>query len=559
MKNRFEELLEQLSREKGGERVLFDARGGGSMTYREFYQAVQTKGEALGRAGLEPGSRVLLMMDNSFSFAVNFFAVTFCRGIVVPVNTNLKTQEIAYLIEDTGAVGILVEERYRERLPETVKGSDWQDREHFLETAEGTGRQDREHPLETAEGAGRQDREHFLETVKGSDWQDRECLSGKKRGGSQASLEDYLPLGQVSQNDLPEGTAMLLYTSGTTGHPKGVILSFDNLLAKTRDIIEAHALTNRDRVLCVLPWFHINGLVITLLTPLVSGQKIVIGGKFSVSRFWQYVEEYEITWFSGVPTMYSHLLARGIPEYGRHSSLRFARSASSALPGAVLREFEQLCQVPVIESYGITEGCAQITSNPLPPAAHKTNSVGLAYGNRIKIVDGNGQEVPSGVSGEVWIKGENVTCGYYHKEEENQKSFTEGWFHSGDVGYLDSEGYLFLNGRIKELINRAGEKFSPLEVDEVLYQIPQVELAAAVGVPDPVYGEEVVCFLKLKEGEILTDQEVKSWCEKQLAGYKVPKEVFFVSQIPQGGNGKIQRLKLVEVYNRQKEGAASEK
>lgn len=507
MKNRFEKLLERLSEEKGGETFFFDARDGGSMTYREFYQAVQEKGEALRSAGVEPGNRVLLLMDNSFQFAVNFFAVTVCHGIVVPVNTNLKTQEISYLIEDTGAVGILVEECYRERLPETVKGDGQQSSAH---------------------------------------------LPKKEGRCDQSALGDYLPLGQLSPNDLPEGTAMLLYTSGTTGHPKGVILSFDNLLAKTRDIMEAHALTSKDRVLCVLPWFHINGLVITLLTPLVSGEKIVIGGKFSVSRFWQYVEAYEITWFSGVPTMYSHLLARGIPEYGRHSSLRFARSASSALPGAVLREFEKLCQVPVIESYGITEGCAQITSNPLPPAVHKPNSVGVAYGNRIKIVDEKGQELPAGASGEVWIKGENVTSGYYHKEQENQKSFTEGWFHSGDVGYLDSEGYLFLNGRIKELINRAGEKFSPLEVDEVLYQIPQVELAAAVGVPDPVYGEEVVCFLKLKEGEQLTEQAVKSWCEKQLAGYKVPREVFFVSQLPQGGNGKIQRLKLVEAYKERK-------
>ncbi len=537
MKNRFEELLEQLSREKGGETFFFDARNGGSMTYREFYQAVRKKGEALRSAGVNPGNRVLLLMDNSFQFAVNFFAVTFCHGIVVPVNTNLKTQEISYLIEDTGAVGILAEERYRERLPETAKKA---------------GQRSGERSLKAIEGDGWQECARLLEMAEGDDRRAGDCLLRKTGESSQELVEDYLPFEQTSLNDLPEGTAMLLYTSGTTGHPKGVILSFDNLMAKTRDIIEAHALTGRDRVLCVLPWFHINGLVITLLTPLVSGQKIVIGGKFSVSRFWQYVEAYEITWFSGVPTMYSHLLARGIPEYGRHSSLRFARSASSALPGAVLREFEQLCQVPVIESYGITEGCAQITSNPLPPAVHKTNSVGLAYGNRIKIVDGKGQEVPAGVSGEVWIKGENVTCGYYHKEQENQKSFTEGWFHSGDVGYLDSEGYLFLNGRIKELINRAGEKFSPLEVDEVLYQIPQVELAAAVGVPDPVYGEEVVCFLKLKEGETLTEQEVKSWCEKQLAGYKVPREVFFVSHLPQGGNGKIQRLKLVEVYNRQK-------
>lgn len=248
--------------------------------------------------------------------------------------------------------------------------------------------------------------------------------------------------------------------------------------------------------------------------------------------------------------MYSHMLARGIPDYGKHSSLRFARSASSALPGAVLREFEETCHVPVIESYGITEGCAQITSNPLPPAAHKVNSVGLPYGNEIRIVNSRGETLPPGETGEVWIRGENVTCGYYHRPEETKKSFTEGWFHSGDVGYLDDEGYLFLNGRIKELINRAGEKFSPLEIDEVLYQMPEVELAAALGVPDAVYGEEVACFIKRKAGRTLSPDQVKSWCEARIAAYKVPRKVYFVEELPQGGNGKIQRLKLLDVYRK---------
>ena len=164
------------------------------------------------------------------------------------------------------------------------------------------------------------------------------------------------------------------------------------------------------------------------------------------------------------------------------------------------------------------------------------------------MVNTRGEELPAGETGEVWIRGDNITCGYYHKPEETAKAFTDRWFHSGDVGYLDEDGYLFLNGRIKELINRAGEKFSPLEIDEVLYQMPEVELAAAVGVPDEIYGEEVACFIKRKEGYDLTKEQVRHWCEERIAAYKIPRKVYFVEELPQGGNGKIQRLKLLELY-----------
>lgn len=527
MKNKFETMLEALAKKRGEDVFLHDARNGAALNYRAFLEKIHEVRISLQIAGVKKGDRVLMMMDNSVDFAVNFFAVTFCQAAAVPVNTNLKWKELLYIMEDTRAAGILIQKNYQEQLRTAVK-----EMREVQRAAKGMEAQNAVKEMEKAQSA-----------VKGPEPLPGEIVNLQKDVFYQTLYTD-------GKDDLPEGTAMLLYTSGTTGHPKGVILSFDNLLAKTRDIVEAHQLTEKDRVLCVLPWFHINGLVITLLTPLASGQTIVIGGKFSVSNFWKYVENYQITWFSGVPTMYSHMLAKGIPEYGRHSSLRFARSASSALPGAVMREFQETCQVPVIESYGITEGCAQITSNPLPPEVHKVNSVGLAYGNKIKVVNPQGEEQPVGVSGEVWIKGENITCGYYHKPEETEKSFTDGWFHSGDVGYLDEDGYLFLNGRIKELINRAGEKFSPLEIDEVLYQLPEVELAAAVGVPDLVYGEEVACFIKLKEGKELSEEAVKVWCEARIASYKVPRKVFFVDEIPQGGNGKIQRLKLLDVYLR---------
>ena len=206
--------------------------------------------------------------------------------------------------------------------------------------------------------------------------------------------------------------------------------------------------------------------------------------------------------------------------------------------------------MPIIESYGITEGCSQITTNPMPPLARKPGSVGLTFGNDIKIVDTEMNELPTGCLGEVLIKGNNITRGYYHKEEETKKAFTGEWFHSGDLGYLDEDGYLFLDGRIKELINRAGEKFSPREVDEIIYQMDGVELAATVGVPDAVYGEEVAAYIKVKEDSSLEKEDVITYCKERIASYKVPRMVFFVEDIPKGGNGKIQRLKLVEMFKK---------
>ncbi|MBO6133820.1 MAG: AMP-binding protein [Lachnospiraceae bacterium] len=493
--NEFEVLIKKLADELPDFYFMEESLTGRKISYLEFQDQIKAYSEKLKAKGVLPEDRVLIKMGNSIDFAIAYFAIAFCHGVSVPVNTALKEKELDYIINDTGSRLLVSEDSIHEiRQSGAQSGANCK--------TEGT------------------EQDH-------------------------AKLES----GSDPRTILDTETAMLLYTSGTTGNPKGVILSYSNLLSKTRDIIEAHEFTDRDIVLCVLPWFHINGLVITLLTPMVSRQKIIIGGKFSVRRFWTDVEKYSATWFSGVPTMYSHMLSRGIPEYGTHSSLRFARSASSALPEAVLKDFESKTGVPVIESYGITEGSAQITSNPMPPKIHKPGSVGLSFGNSIKIMLSNGNEAGTNESGEVWIKGKNVTKGYYRKKDETEKAFTGEWFHSGDIGYLDSDGYLFLKGRIKELINRAGEKFSPLEIDEAVYQLPEVELAAAVGVPDPVYGEEAAVFIKLKEGCTLTKDQVTEHCKTQVADYKVPRHVFFVDNLPQGGNGKIQRLKLIDVFN----------
>lgn len=500
---RFTDLIEKQAQCYGERCFLTCSLTGRKVSYTQLDRYVKEQAEELRRLGVEKGDKVLLFMDNSVEFAVVYFAVTGCQAAAVPANTMLKEKELLYLLEDAQVKAVITEPAYGD----IFRGSAGELVEKTYQT----------------EPYGREVEILLLKDCRGD--ADAPC----------------------SQR---EDTAMLLYTSGTTGNPKGVILSYSNLLAKAEHIREAHGLSREDVCLCVLPWFHINGLVITLITPLYSGGQIVIGGKFSVTRFWKDIEDYRVTWFSGVPTMYSHLLAKGIPKDRDYSSLRFARSASSPLPVSVLEKFEGICKVPVIESYGITEGCSQITTNPMPPRARKAGSVGLPFGNRIKIVDNQGRELPPGQVGEVLMQGDNITCGYYHKEEETRKAFSGEWFHSGDLGYLDEDGYLFLDGRIKELINRAGEKFPPREVDEVLYQMEGVELAAVAGVPDAVYGEEVAAFIKKKDGAVLDAQMVQEFCRDKIASYKVPRKVYFLEDLPKGGNGKIQRLKLVERYQK---------
>ncbi|WP_394922683.1 AMP-binding protein [uncultured Robinsoniella sp.] len=503
----FRTLIGDMALKYQNRRFVTCARTLRSLTYIELREKIDAMSLHLRALGLQKEDKVLLMMENSIEFAITYFGVTDTGAVVIPVNTYLKEAELSYLIKDSQAKAIITTGEFVETIPEKY----------------------REKQLSAEDG-------HIVLDI-----------------GLVPPAENTLQIPAAKPDLQPDDTAMMLYTSGTTGHPKGVILSYGNLLAKAEHIAAAHQLSEQDVALCVLPWFHINGLVITLITPLFSGGSIVIGGKFSVRNFWKDIEKYKTTWFSGVPTMYSHLLAKGIPEDVDFGSMRFARSASSPLPVAVLEEFERRCKMPIIESYGITEGCSQITTNPMPPLARKPGSVGITFGNEIKIVDSEMNELPAGALGEVLIRGNNITKGYFHKEEETKNAFTGEWFHSGDLGYLDEDGYLFLDGRIKELINRAGEKFSPREVDEVIYQMDGVELAATVGVPDAVYGEEVAAYIKVKEDSSLGKEDVISYCKERIASYKVPRMVFFVDDIPKGGNGKIQRLKLVEIFKKGQE------
>jgi acyl-CoA synthetase (AMP-forming)/AMP-acid ligase II len=313
----------------------------------------------------------------------------------------------------------------------------------------------------------------------------------------------------------------------------------------------AHELRPEDRVLCSLPLYHINGEVVTAVTPLVSGGSVVIPHKFSVTDFWELISEYRCTWFSVVPTIISYLTS-GTTLEGKNynlNQLRFGRSASSALPPSLHKAFEEKFNVSIVETMGLTETAAPVFSNPMDASRRKYGSPGQAVGNMAKIVDKEGNEVPQGTQGEIMIKGDNVMKGYYKAPEKTAEAFKpDGWLHTGDLGYMDEDGFVFVTGRIKELIIKGGENIAPREIDEALYKHPAVLDAAAVGVPDEDYGEEIMCCCVLRPDCECTEEELLVHCREHLGDFKTPKSIKLMDELPKGPSGKIQRLMLRDVF-----------
>lgn len=344
--------------------------------------------------------------------------------------------------------------------------------------------------------------------------------------------------------DAPD-PALLMYTSGTTGQPKGVVHTHSSLLAGGWTTMEAHQLSDQDRALCVLPYFHINGLCVTLIGPLVSGGSVIVAEKFSARRFWQDCEHFEATWFSVVPTIISHLVhGEETPSKDVVEHLRFARSASSALAPEVQTAFEERFQIPIVETMGLTETAAQILSNPLPPGLRKTGSPGIAVGNEIMIFSAD-DTVAAGEQGEVAVRGPNVMLEYLDNPEATRETFTaNGWLLTGDLGYMDEDGYVFITGRRKELIIKGGENIAPREIDDALYCHPDVIEAAAFPKDCLTYGQRVEAAVTLKPGSVVSQEDLLSVCKDRLGAFKCPDTIHFMDELPKGPSGKIQRLKL---------------
>jgi oxalate---CoA ligase len=346
----------------------------------------------------------------------------------------------------------------------------------------------------------------------------------------------------------PDDIALVLHTSGTTSRPKIVPLTQANLAASAQNIRATLALTAADRCLNIMPLFHIHGLIAAVLSSLSAGASVVCTPGFNALRFFGWLEEAKPSWYTAVPTMHQAILSRA----GRNAEsiaaakLRFIRSSSSSLPPQVMAELEEAFGCPVLESYGMTEASHQMASNPLPPGARKPGCVGPAAGPEMAIMATDGSLLGPDAVGEIVIRGPNVTSGYENNPKANVEAFAHGWFHTGDQGTMDADGYFRITGRLKEIINRGGEKISPREVDEVLMDHPAVGQVVTFAMPHDKLGEEVAAAIVLREGHNATEREIRDFAASRLADFKVPRRLVFLEEIPKGATGKLQRIGLAE-------------
>jgi len=346
----------------------------------------------------------------------------------------------------------------------------------------------------------------------------------------------------------PDDIALVLHTSGTTSRPKIVPLAQRNVCASARHIRETLALSNTDRGLNIMPLFHIHGLIAGTLAPLSAGGEVCCTTGFNALRFFSWMGEVRPTWYTAVPTMHQTILSRASrsADVIRANPLRFIRSSSSSLAPQIIKELEEVFGAPVIESYGMTEAAHQMASNPLPPGKRKPGTVGIAAGPEVGVIDAAGNLVPAGATGEIAIRGPNVMSGYENNPKANGEAFSNGWFRTGDQGVMDGEGYVTITGRLKEIINRGGEKISPREVDEVLMDHPAVQQCVTFALPHDKLGEDVAAAVVLREGAQAGEKDLREFAAKRLADFKVPRKIVILPEIPKGATGKTQRIGLAQ-------------
>ncbi|KAK1392753.1 4-coumarate--CoA ligase [Heracleum sosnowskyi] len=477
------------------------------ITHARLDQLIDHAASLLVSAGVKPGDVVALTFPNTVEFIIMFLAVIRVRGTAAPLNAAYTSDEFEFYLSDSESKLLL------------------------------TSRQGNE-PAQSA--ASKLNIPHITATLPTPN-------SEISLSPSQSESNSVSRIINKS-----EDIALFLHTSGTTSRPKGVPLSQLNLASSVQNIKSVYKLTESDSTVIVLPLFHVHGLIAALLSSLVSGASVTLpaAGRFSATTFWADMNKYNATWYTAVPTIHQIILDCHLnkPE-SVYPNLRFIRSCSAALAPSIMERLEEAFKAPVLEAYAMTEASHLMASNPLPESGpHIPGSVGKPVGQEMAILDENGVAQEAGASGEVCIKGSNVTKGYKNNPEANRTAFQFGWFHTGDIGYLDSNGYLHLVGRIKELINRGGEKISPIEVDAVLLSHPDITQAVCFGVPDDKYGEEIICAVILKEGSDIDEAEVLTFCKKNLAAFKVPKKVIITDSVPKTATGKIQRRIVAEHF-----------
>ncbi len=344
--------------------------------------------------------------------------------------------------------------------------------------------------------------------------------------------------------------ALVLHTSGTTSKPKIVPLTNKNIFSSSENISKSLKLTKNDHCLNIMPMFHIHGLIAVLTSSIKVGASICASSGFNALKFLNLAKTQKITWYSGVPTMHQAILIRAEKnkEIAKNLKLRFIRSSSASLPPVTFQKLQETFNSPVIEAYGMTEATHQMTSNPLPPLIQKPGYVGLPAGPDVCIMNNRNEKLPAGHVGEICIKGESVTQGYDNNPEANKISFLNGWFRTGDEGFFDNDGYLKISGRIKEIINKGGEKISPLEIDNVLMDYSYIDQAVCFGFKHKMLGEDIAVAVKLKDPKNCNEENIKSYANKKLAKFKVPSKIFIVDDIPKGATGKLQRIGLAKNF-----------
>jgi oxalate---CoA ligase len=485
--------------------IALTAPDSAPLRYGALRSLIEETVQALRGIGIRSADRVAIVLPNGPEMASAFMAVA-CAAAAAPLNPGYRAEEFEFYLSDLQAKALIV--RAGEPSP-------------ALEVARKLGIAVIALHPHPDRGAG-----HFT----------LECAGVRVAEAATADAP------------APENIALVLHTSGTTSRPKIVPLSHRNVSASARNIRHSCALTEADRGLNVMPLFHIHGLIAAVLAPLSAGGSVCCTPGFNALKFFGWMQAARPSWYTAVPTMHQAILTRA-----RHNAsviaahpLRFIRSSSSALPVPVIAELETAFGAPLIESYGMTEAAHQMASNPLPPAVRKPGTVGPAAGPEIAIMSENGTLLGTGATGEIVIRGENVTAGYENNPKANAEAFVNGWFRTGDQGTLDADGYVSITGRLKEIISRGGEKISPREIDEVLMGHPAVLQVVTFGIPHPKLGEEVGAVVVLREGMEATEQQLREFVAARVADFKVPRKLLFRDEIPKGATGKLQRIGLAQ-------------
>lgn len=493
-------LVDHQARERPDATWLIAPETGATMSFAQLQRESRALGAYLLGLGLNKGDKVALMLHNGYQTARLLIGVMYGGFMVAPLNLLAQPSQLAYVLEHSDTRVVFTSEEFAGRLREALAGIPREIRVIAIDP-------------------------------------DATTIPGIIAGAT--------ALPEVAEAD----DALLMYTSGTTGKPKGCVLSNRSVCAGGEFTSSAHQLSAADRVLCAMPLYHINGQIVTTVAPLVHGGSVVMPHRFSVSGYWELVAKHHCTWINVVPTIIAYLMNAPTPKEKTLdvSRVKFCRSASAPLPPELHRAFEDRFGIGIIETFGMTETNAPCFTNPYDPAKRKIGSPGTTWGNEAKVIDpATGDEQPRGTPGELMIRGDNVMTGYYKDPENTAKTLEpDGWMHSGDLGYMDDDGFVFVTGRIKELIIKGGENIAPREIDEALLKHPAVLEAAAVGIPDANYGQEIMACVILKPGVECSVEELSTFSARELGKYKTPKVIKLVSELPKGPSGKVQRLKLL--------------